>query len=357
MRHNYKEAILASNSDVSEILIDRSVRVPLLLQQIFRDYRFQVHSGDYKYVISKPRLLTIFKSVIQYLFSKGPTQPDCLCAQVNLFNYSLLNKLSTTNQFDVYVSPQPVGHRLLGAKYLALIIAVTKLLQIRRLRMILAFRKANIPPLLYVIYLQQIVQVLLLKKLYNRIIYFSNGSPGYGRFISSQFMEIQHGVLHWDHPIINPIARVRGKFICKEVFSITPLPFMIHESDFLEREKQQQGNIVAFLPLKSEKEVLQFVKQTCGCNKFFFHPRSSMEKSEVSVSQRYEAIVNADTVISGLGTTIYDIWYINRQALKVVLTATDMHDLNACTIIEATNKLNALYSVSLDSNEVYLVTS
>jgi hypothetical protein len=275
-----------------------------------------------------------------------------------MFNNKAVDKIRLS--FSLCNMPLIFGDSniLLSFKYNALIRSIALCSHPRHIRRIKHFRSCGMPFIIYLIYLQQSIHLVLSKRTFGTIFYFSNGSPSYGRFLSSQCFEVQHGVLHKGHPIVNPYIRPRGKFILLNDFGVNLDQVPHIEVGFLCQENRTSLNqkVLAFAPLRNESSFLSAVNVLNNSVTFVFHPRSQNHNARFSLDEKINAIQTAETIYSGLSTAIFDIFNLNGKALKIILFDSDLRDFNleSNDTFEVTTLLNSFYNVNILPEQVII---
>ncbi len=353
----YLKALNESNNEVDHFRSSVNIQVPKLLLQIYRDYLFQKYSGDLSAVISRPRILDILNSALMaFLYRRSGK--SVICVQRNIFNNKAVEKIRLS--FSLCNMPLVFGSSniLLGLKYHALMRSILICGHPKHIKRIVNFRACGMPFIIYLIYLQQSIHIMMSKRAFCTIFYFSNGSPSYGRFLSRQSFEIQHGVLHKGHPIANPYIRPRGKFVVLNDFGINLDKVPHIELDKLCQDNQSSLNhkALAFVPLQNESSFLSAVNGFNNSVTFIFHPRSRHYDSRLSLEDKINAIQSAETIYSGVSTTIYDIYNLNKHSLKIILFGSDLSDfsLKSNDAFEATAVLNSFYNVKILPQQVLI---
>ena len=353
----YLQALKEANRVVGHFSEKVTIQAPKLLLQIYRDYLFQIYSGDLSVVISKPRIVDIIKSFFM-IFSQHNVGKSVICVQQNMFNKIAVDKIRQS--FSLFNMPHIFGNAnvLLSFKYIALLRSVILCGHPRHILRIKHFRSCGMPPIVYLIYLQQSIHFMLSKRAFGTIFYFSNGSPSYSRFLSSQCFEVQHGVLHKGHPIVNPFIRPRGKLVVLNDFGVNLDQVPHIELGVLCQENRISFNqeVIAFAPLRNENSFLSAVNDLNDSVTFVFHPRSKLHNSQFSLDEKINAIHSAKTIYSGLSTTIFDIFNLNRKALKIVLFNNDLKDfsLESNDVVEVTTLLNSFYNVNILPEQIII---
>ena len=353
----YLKALKEANKAVDHFSANVDIQTPKLLLQIYRDYLFQRYSGDLSAVISRPRILDILKSFFM-AFSHCHSGKNVICVQRNMFNNGAVDKIRLS--FSLCNMPLIFSDSniLLSFKYNALIRSIALCSHPRHIRRIRHFRSCGMPFIIYLIYLQQSIHLMLSKRTFGTIFYFSKGSPSYGRFLSSQCHEVQHGVIHKGHPIVNPYIRPRGKFIVLNDFGINldQVPSIEVESLCQENRISLNQETLAFAPLRNENSFLSAVNVLNDSVTFIFHPRSSHFNTQFSLDEKIDAIQASEIVYSGLSTAIFDIFQLNKKALRVILFNSDLADfhLESNDVIVVTTALNSFYNVNILPEQVII---
>jgi len=353
----YLAALKKANKAVDHFSASVDSQAPKLLLQIYRDYLFQIYSGDLGAVVSRPRIWDILKSFLM-AFSHCHRGKNVICVQRNMFNNDAVELIRLS--FPLRNMPVNFGDSnvLLSFKYKALIRSILLCGYPRHIRRIMRFRSSGMPPIIYLIYLQQLIHLILSKRTFGIVFYFSKGSPSYGRFLSSQFYEVQHGVLHKGHPIVNPYIRPRGKFVVLNDFGVNldRVPFINIESLCQKNRILYSSEPLAFSPLRNEKSFVSAVNLLSEHVTFIFHPRSASYTTQYSLDEKINAIKASKIIYSGLSTAIFDVFQINRKALRVILFNSDLADFNleSNDVVEVTNVLNSYYNVDLLPEQVII---
>lgn len=354
----YHNCMLASSEYAAPLLLNR--KIPRLLIQICRDFYFFDMAGDSKIVRHRPGIWIVSKSICQYLMMRSSKKffDFALCLNPNLFNYraykNLASEIRNVRSAVVFEEVNP----FLGAKYLALILALVKIFgkSARRLRYRF-YLNANIPRREIVLYYHQLIHYLLSKKVVGSSVYFSSGAPGYARYISERYVEIQHGVLHKNHPICRPIAREKGSYIVLESFNSPYLPLKATSLDdalesFALNMVDRPLENIAFVPLRYEDEFTACIEENCGKSKYLFHPRSVNYRPE-KLDEIYNDVRCANKVYVGFSTTIFDVYSINRNALHIMLPKKE-----AITFSKRASKkeiakfINDYFSVEINESQI-----
>jgi len=350
----YQQALDQADAKVNALADTLSMRFSPVLLQIYRDYLFQKFSGDLKAVISRPSILDIIVSFFE-VWSYRKKAKDVVCVQLNMFNFDLVESIVTSYAIQDRPEVYNKRHPFLFFKYFAFFLAITSCFLPSRFRKLKFAVSSGVPWFIYLIYLQQFYHFSLCSGK-SRVYYFSNGSPSYARFFSNRFYEVQHGVLHNHHPIVNPVARPKGPLVVKNLFDtvLSDVPHLTVDELIKEIRLDKIGMSIAFAPLVNEQPFCAEVARRAEGTTIFYHPRSPQYNDNLSLKTKIEAIQMADIVYSGISTTIFDVYHLNPLGLRVLGCANDLIDLDVCfeDPDKAVMKLNAYYGVSINVGQL-----
>ena len=355
----YRQAMKCANDFVKHLSENNEIWVPKLMQQINRDFLFQEFSNDFTNVRSRVSFLDIFASLKNYIiltFQKVENK-EGLCLNPNLFNYQAACQLKAKVIINQGLILDRVCNPLLWLKYVSLLLACIRILRPRTLKRMRKFHRIGIHPKYFLIYLQQIIHFRLSRRLVSHLVYSGNGAPSYGRYLCDGFWELQHGVVHSDHPSVNTIARSRGALIVLNEFGldIDKGSYVTLSQTMTSFFKTAQMTI-GLPPLRGERHFEEHFRRDHSNSLLLYHPKSK-NAGKIHTSDKYLILKNADVIISGFGTTIFDIHELNPAALHVMVSSMELKDLGWDNLDHSkiADKINRYFDVSISPGRIKII--
>jgi hypothetical protein len=371
MFERYRKSMVKSEAISNKIYTNlkaKKIHIPILYKHICRDVVFSRNHGEDKLFLHKPSFKNILFSIfitIKYTFFEKKYD-TVLCVQENMFNYYMKNevilKFKVDKIFNHEINP------ILGLKLLSYFFALAKIIfnTKRRKIAIMLKRDENGKFLLkmYFKYTQQVIHAILTKKLFSKLIYFSLGTPSYGRYIYSNFHELQHGLLHDFHPSICPVKKPKGLFILSSLFSkySDVIKSNIIYVNVSKNDNKLNNNKILCFPTAlpdGEKSIIQYVKGEYidTIVDFFYHPRSAHYKLSglTDVKHRIDSVINASKIITSVSTVIIDSYNLGNNKIDIILTPFDCKELGVYYRKEAAELLSNLYMVTILEKQIIIL--
>lgn len=367
-RYVYALRVASENAELlHRRCLHNRIFVTRLFRQIIRDRQFGEYSGEAKLLQYSPSKTVIIKALLRALmltFCNRPKTESIVCVQLNMFTTSMLRAMDIATTSVIEKEDNPIlGLKILSYIMAFFIIAISKKRR-RIFRRLGSLNDGSYLRSIYVIYIFQIIHVLLVKRYYRTVYYFSLGSPSYGRYISSSFHEVQHGVLHNLHPAVIPVARPKGNIVVSSSFSrfARETKHLIVDNSYrLDKQYQAQTGFACFpsvLP-DIERKCVEFASRVALSDSLtvFYHPRSVSFKNNQSnsVEARLTAIQSSRVVITSVSTVIFDAYSCGARQLIVAVTPMELRELGVADIPSLLSVIKSAYGVTLKEDDIALI--
>lgn len=318
--NNYEIALAKANKAA------HSVSCSLITQQIVRDNLFGKYANDGKYV-SAPFIWGFpIISIFKFLFAR----------EIKICRENLITSgFNVTNQvnFRTTINPLSILRILMTLKY----VYYRQMHNAKIKRREKCLSKVDVDE-------KQIVKILYVNFFCAKIIknhnfnfyYFSLGCPQYLRYFTQKAHEIQHGIVHANHPLANPIARSRGCFFsdkryvtgCKVLHP--KVNYAKFRNQYLEREVISTESCVYIEGWPPSSEIVErHLNSTFSNYVVLRHPNNEPIFRKINVSKRRRLIQSASSIYVGLTTLLIELSQDQRVTVVVTHFDLDRHKLAA----------------------------